>query len=174
MWGHLDYKRLFAWLEGWKDYKEEASQDEVKDWLEDNGAKEPIQGRFIDSRYGSARKLQNDEPTTTITEFAEIGLHFDKTPGSAIADGLTALDGWLSYDAKKPPSSINRPLLRISEDCPNFIFAVSTYTGHDGQKAACGDFVDILRYFALLASDENGSIAHVEAKDMQSEFGFSR
>ena len=48
---------------------------------------------------------------------------------------------------------LNNPRLLIVEDCPNTIFAMSHYTGLDGQKAAVKDFIDVIRMAFL--SDVN-------------------
>jgi len=46
-------------------------------------------------------------------------------------------------------STFNHPNLYICEDCRNIIFALNTWTGNDGQKGACKDPVDVVRYYFL-------------------------
>lgn len=42
---------------------------------------------------------------------------------------------------------VMRPRLFISRDCPNFIYALQNYLGTDGDKGACKEPIDILRWF---------------------------
>ncbi len=152
--GLLDYKREIARLERWQDFDPETFTSE-QIAAATPGAKpgEVVLARYIDSRFASAPKIENDRPVTLVTEFDDIGLNFELTPGKAIETGSTKIDDLLAYDITKPISTLNQPKLYISKDCVNTIFALETWTGHDGNKGACKDPIDCLRYGALLDLD---------------------
>lgn len=111
---------------------------------------EAVAGRFLDSRAASSPKIENDRPVTLQTEFDEMGLHFDLTPGARIDDGVHEVNSLLDYDTERPVEGTNVPRLYVAQSCRNTIFALKTWTGEDGQKGACKEPIDLLRYFALL------------------------
>lgn len=150
-WGLRRYKEEIAQLEGWTDYKEaQCGTSSVDAWMESSGAKERISARLMDSRYASSPKLENDRPVTTLTQFEDIRLWFDTTSGADIEDGLVKIEDLLSFDKTRKVDITNLPRLFVSEDCPNLIHCLKTWTGHDGQSGATKDFIDCLRY-ALMA-----------------------
>ena len=156
--GLIQYKREIARLEVWKDALKECpsditQRDFVISWDEENGAEEKIEERFMDSRFASALKLENDRPITLIEEFADIGLHFRPTPGDDISEGVAIVNDWLDYDENSPISYFNKPRLRVSSECRNIIYALQNWTGADGQKGACKDPADVVRYFALCGAE---------------------
>jgi hypothetical protein len=105
--------------------------------------------RIMDSRYGNARTVARETPTTLIEECAEIGLHFTAAPGDGIAEGVTMIINWLSYDTDKPLDATNQPSLYITSNCKNMIFAISQYTGTGPKTSGTKDAVDVLRYLVL-------------------------
>jgi phage terminase large subunit-like protein len=151
--GLLAYKREIARLEGWK---AATLGGEIAQWREDDGADERIAGRYIDSRAASSPKIENDRPVTLQEKFAEIGLHFDLTPGDDIEEGVTLLNDLMDYDEAGEAKGDGAPLLMVCEDCWNVIFSLQTWTGADKGKGACKDPVDLLRYAVLLGLDDVG------------------
>ena len=125
---------------GLERYKEEILRVE-------NG--EEIFERWMDSRYGNARTLAKESPTTLIEEMSALGMDFTATPGDSIDEGVSMINDALSYNPDKPVDSRNQPKLYISENCKNVIHCLQTYTGADGKRSANKDFVDLVRYVTL-------------------------
>lgn len=146
-WGLRRYKEEIARLEGWKDFKERKL--DVKEWDPRNGADELIYERRLDSRAASSPRVENDRPRTLLTDFDDLGLLFELTPGDDISEGRELINDALDYDVERPIDFFNKPKLYVSEQCVNAIYALETWTGADGQKGACKDFVDIVRYYFL-------------------------
>ena len=148
------YKEEIARLERWKDYVETREKGNgskpVEDWDEQRGAEEVILRRFIDSRAASSPRIENDRPVTLLTDFDDIGLTFELTPGSDVKDGVQKINDWLHYDENQPISFFNKPRLYVSDQCPNTIYALENWTGADGQKGACKEPIDLLRYAGTL------------------------
>lgn len=151
--GLADYKAEMARLEGWKDFKARPDNQQAVDWVKgmfaENGSREVVLRRFLDSRYASNPHIENDRPVTMLMNFAEIGLFFETTPGDEINEGVQSLNDWLKYDTTKPRDALNSPRLLISKRCKNTIFALETWTGENGNKGATKDPIDVLRYAAL-------------------------
>jgi hypothetical protein len=105
--------------------------------------------RIMDSRYGNAATVAREGATTLIEECAEIGLHFTAAPGDGIAEGVTMIINWLSYDDSKPIDALNQPTLYVTSNCKNVIFALSQYTGTGPKTSGTKDAIDVLRYLVL-------------------------
>lgn len=116
---------------------------------------EDIYERIMDSRFGATPNQTREGTTTLLEEFAEIGLHFIPASGSSTTDDdekvqwTHLINNLLDYDVEKPVSAHNQPRLLVSEDCDNIIFALQNWTGIDGKKGACKDFVDVVKYLVL-------------------------
>jgi phage terminase large subunit-like protein len=110
---------------------------------------EEIFERWMDSRYGHARNLGKESPSTLIDDMADLNMHFTATPGDSIDEGVSMINDALSYNPEKPVDAINQPRLYISENCKNVIYALQTYTGADKKLGAVKDFIDLLRYVCL-------------------------
>jgi len=153
--GLVRYKREIARLEGWKDeagakWPEGKTEREiVSGWFAENGAREVVARRFLDSRYASTPHLQDDRPVTMLENFAEIGMFFEPTPGDDVAEGIGFINDALDYDTLKPVDALNCPKLFISADCKNTIFAMETWRNKEGSKGATKDPIDNIRYFLL-------------------------
>lgn len=107
--------------------------------------------RWIDSRYGNTTVAGNREHATTLLEeLEEAGMPFRSCPTENIAEGVALINSWLYYNEDTPIDHNNAPRLYISERCRNTIWALKEWTGADGQKGACKDPIDCLRY--LVAS----------------------
>lgn len=147
--GFLHYKFEWARLEGWADWRRydlagaprnewPEDWDEVEEWSEANGTMEPIEFRVIDSRAASQTKTTSKENLSLFEEVAKLAEGFQPASGQRISVGLNLL---------RDRIATGRYI--ISEDCPNTIAAYEMYTGADGQKGACKDFIDCDRYMAL-------------------------
>ncbi len=135
----------------------------------------PVYRRIIDSRGGAAPSLAHSSPVTPIDLFDEDGNppgepHGDLGPiafepssrsltgeqgSTTINDGVELVNDLLYYDAEKSELRDGlrtfrgvAPRLYVCNRCENTIYALSTWTGADGQKGACKDFVDLVRYLA--------------------------
>jgi len=157
-WGLERYKREIARLERWKDWaadqeaiRAHGTRQPVAEWDERSGAEEEIAGRFIDSRAASAPKVENDEPTTLLTDFEALNLFFDLTPGDDLREGIAKITTALDYEMDEAISFFNKPKFFVSDECTNSIYALENWTGADGERGACKDFIDLDRYFTLLA-----------------------
>jgi phage terminase large subunit-like protein len=110
---------------------------------------EEIFERWMDSRYGHARTLAKESPTTLIDEMADLGMLFTATPGDSIDEGVSMINDALSYNPEKPVDARNQPKLYISENCKNVIYALQTYTAADGKRGSVKDWIDLCRYVVL-------------------------
>lgn len=172
--GTIDYKEELARLERWLDAeaknnpleKPESKRERVKKWFAEHGAKEVVARRFMDSRFASTPHMENDRPVTLLENFAEIGLHFELTPGDDISEGVMMINDALAFDPTRPVDALNCPRLFIAESCKNTIYALETWRNKEGLRGATKDPIDLLRYFMLL-----GLMQHLSADDYKSEGG---
>ncbi|MDD8011876.1 MAG: hypothetical protein PHX05_00160 [Acidobacteriota bacterium] len=164
-WGHRRYKFEIARLEGWRNYEEWRSEnpgreyppdEELEEWDERCGARELISGRIMDSRAASAPRIENDRPITLQTIFDDLLLTFDLAPGKEICEGESAINTALDYETDDAGNLSNAPSLYISAACPNMIYALENWTGADGEKGACKDPIDLLRYFFMSECEDDG------------------
>jgi len=151
-WGLCSHKKEIARIEGWECYEARATNEQIKAWKENGPAKEKVEMRLLDARFGNTKGVNEGGQINLFDQFDEIGLTFyESESGSrhSIDDGVQMINDALEYDPDKPVDFFNRPTLRISKDCKNLLFAMSIYTGSDGQHGACKDFIDCLRMFFL-------------------------
>lgn len=103
--------------------------------------------RWIDSRYANTTVAGTREHATTLLEdLIDAGMVFKSCPAENIAEGVAFINDWLYYNEQQPIDNNNAPRLYISERCTNTIFALKEWTGKDGQKGACKDPIDCLRF----------------------------
>ena len=148
--GVKEYKRLILEEEGnrWTG----TAWDEKGEWIDT---------RYIDPRSGSAQSVAEDSGgTSLIDRFADEqtdakgvvdgpALYFLPAPGLREEEGLGAINSLLDFDRTAPITAlVNEPKLYVSRRCANVIWAMQNYTQHDGEKAACKDPIDCLRYMA--------------------------
>lgn len=154
--GAIDYKRIMLEAEGNK-------FDAAAGWKMDG---EKIFERKIDPRSGKAGAMTEEEGGVSIIDMmldeqrndrgVLVGpsLNFDQAPGLSEDQGIMRINDLLSYNQEeKLCALLNEPKLYVSERCQNLIWALQTYTRHDGEKAACKDPIDCLRYFATDDAD---------------------
>lgn len=146
--GVVDYKRLILEREG---------NTFTDGTWQMNG--HHIHERYIDPRSGRQETVaENTGGMSMIDRFGEeqedyagnlIGpsLDFVPAPGLLEGEGLEAINTKLAYDQTQPlVPLLNEPKLYVTRNCQNLIWALQNYTGHDGEKAACKDPIDCLRY----------------------------
>ena len=147
--GFLHYKAEWARLEGWKDWKDWVAaggdpnewpedMNEVEEWSELDGTDEPMQMRLIDARAASQSKISMKENVSLFDEVARLAEGFQPASGQRIDIGINFLR-----------DRIVAGKYLIAASCKNTIFAYENYTGADGQKGACKDFIDCDRYAVL-------------------------
>jgi hypothetical protein len=153
-------------------------EEEIDEWEEGPEDAESLEGRYIDSRAASNPRMERDRPRTLQTDFERIGLYFDLTPGNEVGDGIQRINAMLDYTAdpgdEHGTNFLNAPRLYISEECPNTIYAMENWKYCDGDKGACKDPVDNIRYFADLGlideeasgQRERGGMAYGHARGM--------
>lgn len=121
--------------------------------------------RIVDSRTGNTPTATDSATRTLIQLYADAGLDFvpsGKESGAhdgdtRVEESTKLVNGWLDYDGEKIARDEQgrisflgaAPRLFISERCQNLIFSLSTWTNADGQKGACKDPIDCLRYLAM-------------------------
>jgi len=153
--GVIDYKRQILEAEGNK--FEEGKWDLCG---------EKIFERLIDPRSGKAGAMTEDEGGVSLIDMmldeqvddkgnlVGPSLDFSQANGITEDQGLMVINDQLAYDEKQPLCALlNEPVLYVSEDCQNLIWALQTYTKHDGEKAACKDPIDCLRYLMTWDSE---------------------
>lgn len=121
--------------------------------------------RIMDSRTGNTPTMADSETRTLIQLFADKGLEFVPSGKEAGAkDGETGvyesaklISSLLDYDAEKirrdPETGAisflgKAPRMYVSERCTNLIFALMNWTNADGQRGACKDQIDALKFLA--------------------------
>ena len=117
----------------------------------------PIESRYMDSRAAATGIATAGETTTLVDLFAELkpdpetgeamALDFEKASGrGAASDGTN----WIDFiQLKFADKSAGYPAIMIAHCCRNTIHSLKSWTGEDGQKGACKDPIDGLKYFAL-------------------------
>jgi hypothetical protein len=138
-----------------------ATDTKILDAHETPAQKITLNARWIDARYGNARRTQEERSTTLIEDLSQLGIDFYAAPSEkAINSGRGGGDGSLRmindklfYDEKRPIDHTNQPHLYCVETCPNTIYALKEWTGNDGQHGATKDPIDCLRMFVLSGSE---------------------
>ena len=110
--------------------------------------------RLIDPRAASARSLDGNciLDKLHLDENGEEPMHFYPAPGKHIDEGVALINDLLYYDQTRSVDDENYPRLYISDKCPNLIYAMREWTNADGDRGACKDPIDCLRY---LVTDAN-------------------
>jgi hypothetical protein len=149
--GVIDYKRIILEAEGHRRLPDGS-------W---EMCGETIFERYMDPRSGAARTITEEDGGSSIMDLmaeeqrdkdgAVIGpsLYFEQAPGLIEDQGIIVIGDMLSYNSEEKLCPIfNEPALYVSSDCVQTIWALRNYTRHDGEKAACKDPIDCLRYMA--------------------------
>jgi hypothetical protein len=150
----LEYKQEIARLEKWKvDY---TATPDPRDW-EPSGeeGEQNVIERYIDARPANTASVTAEGSWTLLEELQDINFEFipvilgpaGSLSSSVPQSAIHLINDALSYDESKPIGFTNSPRLYICEECHNSIFALKIWTGEDGNKGACKDFIDHIRYY---------------------------
>ena len=113
--------------------------DEIRGWDAAHGTREPLRRRVIDSRAGSQSKIGFGGDRTLLELCQELCADFVPASGRRIGAGEELINALLD------PAPGGRRLF-VAASCKNTIFALGHLTGADGQKGACKEPIDCLRY----------------------------
>lgn len=129
--------------------------------------REVIFARYIDPKAGGT-KAQAQDAGVTLTQLFETdndddpkdpGMYFEPAAGRGIDEGVGVINDWLAWNPNESLGEGNRPLLYVSKACQNLIYSLREWTGQDGDKGACKDPVDCLRYLAVMDPSHHGKNA---------------
>lgn len=132
---------------------------DYKELIQQLEGKEHITERFIDPRAGGTQAVGHDGGTSLIDMLQEDPnpMWFTPAAGLRIEEGVGIINDWLAFDKDSPLLALtNEPTLYISENCRNIIYSLKEWTGADGDKGACKDPVDVLRYLAVMKPTHSG------------------
>ncbi len=181
-WGLKRYAQELARLEGRADWErmgdDEGPAGQSFRWDEDdepearrsanpkahaaNPKSEQIYQRIMDSRAAAMPTQTREGSTTLLEQMGETDIEppFEPASGGAYADDrnvhwVQLINDLLDYDADAPLDPVgNQPRLFVSSECKNLIFALQNWTGEDGLKGACRDFVNLLQYLVLAEPED--------------------
>jgi hypothetical protein len=157
----LRYKFEIARLEGWKDWEDWTAagspgyvdggcaipdDEELEAWSDGNGSRENVAYRIVDGRACVQSKIGMMADKTLIDLLNEAGMAWEPASGAKIGSGEDRINEALAWARGSDGVLVKRPGLVFSERCKNHIFAMENYMGEDGQKGACKEPVDTLRY----------------------------
>lgn len=113
---------------------------------------EQIAERFIDPRAGATQSIGNEGGTSLIEllDSGEAPMYFQPSAGIHIEQGVAIINDMFFWNQSEPQSTVNQPRLYVSENCRNLIFSLREWTNLDGEKGACKDPLDCLRYLAVM------------------------
>ena len=113
--------------------------EEIATWAAENGTREPLRRRILDSRAGSQSKISFGEDKTLLELCLELCPDFQPASGRRIGAGEELINALLD------PAPGGRAL-HVLQSCKNTLFALARHTGADGQKGADKEPIDCLRY----------------------------
>ncbi len=117
----------------------------------DAGAKEKIFARIMDVRAANTASQSKQGVVTPLTVLADMGIDVETSVPVSIdgkeESGVDLVNGRLAWDPERPLGPDNCPDLMFSDACPNVIWAMANWRNVDGNKGACKDPVDLIRYF---------------------------
>ena len=108
-------------------------------------------GRLIDPRMGKEQRPSLNSTTSFIQGLSMFNLFYSPakvhrdSSNSEIEPGIQAINTLLEYNTDEPVGENNRPKLKVSDQCQNFIYCMQEYTNCSREEAT-KDFVDVLRY----------------------------
>jgi len=151
-WGINDYKREILRLEGHKQLLASGDVDA-----------EVVETRYGDPRSGNAESLADEGATTIFLQLlGDVGAPsmdilpvVGKANRALISEGINLINVWLEYNEDKPLGIENEPEFFVSERCVNLISCMKIWTGvlptgGYNEKGASKDFIDLLRYLAVM------------------------
>ncbi|NLV39954.1 MAG: hypothetical protein GXY15_01840, partial [Candidatus Hydrogenedentes bacterium] len=164
-WGTAKYKALFAWLEGWKEWREWAlangaeavdewrttwpttadgdprwpREEIVRGWTDSElpgWSAEPVCRRLLDPRGGGAPHVSTEGTATLIGDMDDLGLRVEPAFSGTVTSGIEAIVAALDYDRTQELGIGNAPTVYFSEDLKNTIWALETWKDLDGEASA--------------------------------------
>jgi len=114
--------------------------------------------RYIDPRAGKTAMISGRGHNQTLIdllaepdrgagkEAVRDGLNFVPAQVTTIDETVALVNNLFAYNSSEAVSILNEPKLYISSECKNLIYSLRTWTNTDGDKGACKDPVDCLRY----------------------------
>lgn len=118
----------------------------------DDGAKEKIAARIIDCRAANTASQSKQGVVTPLTVLEDMGIDCELSVpvriGGHEESGIDLVNTLLAWDAEQPLGPDNCPDLMFSDACPNVIWSMQNWRNVDGNKGACKDPVDLIRYYA--------------------------
>jgi hypothetical protein len=149
--GISDYKQVILTEEGhtwtgnsWDGTKAEVIFQRLGDprAMAEPSSSDETGGSSIFDRY---LETQTDKAGNTVGP----SMDFMPAPGYHIDRGVEMINDLLAWNPSEPKCAlINEPRLYVTSNCRNMIWALENWTGADGEKGACKDCVDALRYAA--------------------------
>ena len=121
-------------------------EDDLRMWNEGNGSRENVVMRIVDSRAAMHSKIGMREDKSFIDLLNELGMCWVPASGKNIAGGVERIISALEWRKDDEGKIVKTPELTFDRGCGNHIFAMDNYMGTDGQKGACKEAVDCLRY----------------------------
>jgi phage terminase large subunit-like protein len=121
-----------------------------------------IHERYIDPRAGRTAVLGQREHNQSLIDLlatpdrgaggqvTQDGLHFTPASMAHIDESVALVNNLFAYNLAEEVTVLNEPKLYISEECGNLIYSLRTWTNADGDKGACKDPCDALRYLILM------------------------
>jgi hypothetical protein len=162
--GLLRYKFEIARLERWADYERWAAcgdgvqmdggwlypyEDELRAWNEGNGSRDDVALRIVDSRAAMHSKIGMREDKSFIDLLNELGMNWVPASGERVGTGEERITDALEWRRDGDGTLAKAPRLWFATECANHIWAMENYLGADGQKGACKEPVDCLRYLYM-------------------------
>jgi hypothetical protein len=172
-----EWARLEGWPDGWRKaldawMDEESGEDELDDDGDrvtprtrlrrfqeregglpspDAGAREVIFSRIMDVRAANTASQSKQGVVTPLTVLADMGIDCETSVPVSIDgkedSGVDLVNQRLAWDQERPLGPDNCPDLMFSSACPSVIWAMENWRNVDGNKGACKDPVDLVRYF---------------------------
>lgn len=132
--------------------------DDYKQLIKDLEGDEVIAERYIDPRAGATQAVSAEGGTSLIEllDQGAIPMYFAPAAGLHIEQGVAIINDLLFYNSNEPISPINQPKLFVSDECRNLIYSMREWTNQDGEKGACKDPIDCLRYIAVMEPTYEG------------------
>ncbi len=171
--GITGYKRIWRdaeTLRGGGEIERDPYRRKLQEQAEKSGVpvREEIRDRYIDSRAGPRPHLEEFGATCVVLQFAES--HHDTETGAELPPvdflmvsgeriDLNLLREMIAPQRDREGRIVRPPRLFVSRRCRQVIWALANYTGKAGEKGACKDPIDCLRYLvnADLAHEPEGS-----------------
>jgi hypothetical protein len=170
--GVLRYKFEIARLEGWRDWEDWCADgcpgyfsggcpipydDDLETWSDIHGSRENVTYRIVDGRACVQSKIGMMADKTLIDLLNEAGMSWEPASGRKIISGEDRINSALAWERGKEGEMVKKPGLMFSDQCKNHIFAMENYMGSDGdgQKGACKEPIDTLRYLFQSGLTEN-------------------